>query len=98
MNKLRFTPWRVVKDHEGQTWDIWTVYDPAPGSQNNYILAAGIQSEAEANVMAAAPELLRACEGLLFDALHGNGLQAIWDGQSAARNVITKANGGGAVA
>ena len=46
---------------------------------------------ANARLIAAAPDLLLALETLLFNALHGNGLDALQQGHDKARAAIEKA-------
>ena len=48
-------------------------------------------TEANARLIAAAPDLLLALETLLFNALHGNGLDALQQGHAKARAAIDKA-------
>lgn len=55
-------PWRVVAS-EG-FWQVWTAYDSTPGSRNNYVIADGIQSEEEANLIAQAPAMLEALRSI----------------------------------
>jgi hypothetical protein len=55
-------PWRVVF-YEG-FWQVWTRQNDTPGNRNNYVIADGIQTEAEAYLIAAAPTLLAACNSV----------------------------------
>jgi hypothetical protein len=48
---------------------------------------------ANANLLAAAPDMLAALKELLFNALHGNGLEALYKTQANARAAIAKAEG-----
>jgi hypothetical protein len=49
---------------------IWSKQDDKPGSRNNYVIADDIQSEAEARLIAAAPELLNALRNTNLDTDH----------------------------
>jgi hypothetical protein len=48
---------------------------------------------ANARLIAAAPDLLEALKALLFNATHGNGLEAHYRAQDDARAAIAKAEG-----
>lgn len=52
------TPWRAEPDCDNG-WQVQTARDDTPGSRNNYVIAFGITSEAEARVMAASPDLAK---------------------------------------
>lgn len=54
-------PWRVgdLSDQESPQ-QVWSRYDDTPGSRNNFVVADDIQSEADARLIAAAPELVEA--------------------------------------
>lgn len=56
-------PWRIVKTDSG-TFEIWTRYDDTPGSRN-YVIAADIQDEREANRICKAVNRDHAFEALL---------------------------------
>lgn len=56
--------WRVVIADGEVCYQVWTRLDESAGGRNNYIIADGIQSEAEAKILAAAPELLEALKSL----------------------------------
>lgn len=89
------TPWRVVQSRTG-SFQIWTKYDDAPGSRNNYVVADGIQSESEAHLLAQAPALLEALQACL-DALTdetGNVARREADACLKARAAIQAATGG----
>ena len=60
--KPAFAPWRFIPGDGGETHEVWTAFDRAAGSRNNYAVATGIQDRNEGQLMAAAPELLEACE------------------------------------
>ncbi len=54
---MSLRPWRVVAALDGVTFEVWTRDDGTPGSRNNFAIATGIQDEAEAQLLASAPEL-----------------------------------------
>lgn len=56
MKSYQFTPWRIEYSEECG-WQVWTARDDRPGSLNNYVIADGIQSEDEARLLAASPQL-----------------------------------------
>ena len=51
------------------------------------------EDAANANLIAAAPDLLEALRDILFNSVHGNGLDAHYKAQDRARAVIAKAEG-----
>jgi DNA-binding transcriptional LysR family regulator len=58
-----------------------------------YPFAADDILDANGRLIAAAPELLSALSALLFNADHGNGLEALYAARENARKAIFKATG-----
>lgn len=91
-------PWRVVQSVEG-FWQVWTAQNNEPGSRNNYVIADGIQTEAETRLISAAPDLLAALQACL-EIVRGSAemphpmpgiAQKQWDVFHQARAAINKA-------
>jgi hypothetical protein len=57
-------PWRVKFDEIGFV-DIYRAHDDTAGSLNNYAVAESVQSDSDARLIAASPDLLAACESAL---------------------------------
>jgi hypothetical protein len=57
-------PWRVKFDEIGFV-DIYRAHDDTAGSLNNYAVAESVQSDGDARLIAASPDLLTACESAL---------------------------------
>jgi hypothetical protein len=56
-------------------------------------ICPGPDGIANARLIAAAPDMLAALKELLFNAVHGNGLEAHYKTQDKARAAIAKAEG-----
>ena len=54
-------PWRVKFDEIGFV-DIYRAHDDTAGSLNNYAVAESVQSDGDARLIAASPDLLAALE------------------------------------
>ena len=83
-------PWREIINRDG-TLNIATNRDSEGESYkialvNNY-------NRANARLIAAAPELYEALKAMLFKAEHGNGLEAHYKVNEAARAALAKAEG-----
>lgn len=57
-------PWRVKIDESGFV-DIYRDHCDTAGSLNNYAVAESVQSDSDARLIAASPDLLTACESAL---------------------------------
>lgn len=86
---LLFAPLRVVPICEGAAFEVRTRQDDTPGSRNNFVLCT-CQQEPEANLFAAAPELL----GALIMLLRVSGIDERAAVAVEARAAITKATKG----
>ena len=82
----------------GHTPGPWTRRDTpdyaeinAPGITQPIAIVAKAE---DADLMSAAPELLAALERMIFNAVHGNGLEAHYQAKDYARAAIAKARGG----
>lgn len=83
------TPWRLVRAPEGH-WQVWTKHDPTPGSKNNFVVADGIQSEDDAQLIAQAP--LVAAQLAIHDGCSRWGIRDAF--VLRTDSVVTHANGG----
>lgn len=72
---MSFSPWRVLpaREQAGFGWQVWTALDDAPGSRNNFVVADDIQSEDDAKLMAAAPELLELARQVVLEYENASG-------------------------
>jgi len=81
-------PWTVHPTSNKRNGTSWRNIH-APGHFGNQYVSESL--ECNAQLIAAAPDLLLALETLLFNALHGNGLDALQQGHDKARAAIEKA-------
>lgn len=81
-----FAPLRVLPNHENGGFDIWTRRDERPGTLGNFVLAT-TQDRAEADLFAAAPELLAA----LKEAREVLVVALAWPGSEQTRSKINVA-------
>jgi hypothetical protein len=61
--------------------------------KNRTVTVPDVEDAANGRLIAAAPELLSALSALLFNADHGNGLEALYAARENARKAIFKATG-----
>lgn len=86
-------PWRVKFDESGFV-DIYRAHDDSAGSLNNYAVAESVQSDSDAHLIAASPELLTACQGALALLTNPNAEPSDADAVTAIlRTALAKAKG-----